>query len=115
MGKCIFNNEWLTNENYCSWIARVPGDKYSFRCRICKKNWKPRQHGENALKLHAAGQNHQKAAESFKSSASITSFGVYTIGDLTIVSTKNVNNNIRPEARPDYQVKSLVDTILIKK
>ena len=63
-GKCRFNNAWLRNEKYMSWVSsdKDPGRA---KCRLCgDKTFDISNMGEAALTSHAKGAKHQSAAAS---------------------------------------------------
>ena len=57
-GKCRFNNAWLRNEKYMSWVSsdKDPGRA---KCRLCgDKTFDISNMGEAALTSHAKGAKH---------------------------------------------------------
>ena len=58
MGKCIFQDAWLEEEEYGVWIARDPSSKYKFRCRVCKQSYELGKMGLQAIKSHAKKKKH---------------------------------------------------------
>ena len=50
-GRCVFNPLWMQKEEYKNWL--VPSkDKYSFKCKVCKKDLELGTMGESALRSH---------------------------------------------------------------
>ncbi len=35
MGKCKFNENWLSNQHFSAWLKLVPGNVYEARCILC--------------------------------------------------------------------------------
>ena len=58
--KSRFQDSWLENPNYASWLCKVENDPFSARCRWCKKSVSVDGQGESALKSHMKGSFHQK-------------------------------------------------------
>lgn len=57
--KTYFNDNWLRNLSYKSWIQRGPSSEEG-RCKMCKSTFKLGNMGEQALKSHANGKIHKK-------------------------------------------------------
>ena len=49
MNRCIFNKNWLRDEEYSEWLEKVPNDKNVFRCRVRAKNLELVRMGKSAL------------------------------------------------------------------
>ena len=64
MGKCIFSDAWVSDEEFKLWIIPVAGDKHSFRCRFCKKTRNLSNMGKTAIRTHAEGQRHKQLLKS---------------------------------------------------
>ena len=57
MGKCTFQERWLQDPNFKSWI-RPDEDKYKAFCKLCKSSISVVYNGQNALMKHRQGKNH---------------------------------------------------------
>lgn len=60
MGKCAFQQVWLTSPTYRDWLRPVPGDRFAARCTKCQKNFSVCNMGESALKSHIKSDKHVK-------------------------------------------------------
>lgn len=60
-GKCIFNDAWLANESYNSWLGKVQ-DRHKARCQLCLKEFDIGNMGEAAVISHMKGKKHQDLA-----------------------------------------------------
>lgn len=54
-GKCLFNDAWLENKNYKSWLQKVDKNPYSANCIACAKKFDIGNMGECAVKSHSKG------------------------------------------------------------
>lgn len=66
-GKCRFNEQWLLNPQYKSWLQRCEFDNYKALCRLCYKSIEVGAMGEAAIKSHMAGKKHAKLVEGAES------------------------------------------------
>ena len=57
--KCSFQDSWLQNEPYSSWVVKVD-DIYSAKCRLCCKTFSIANMGVKALDAHAKGEKHKR-------------------------------------------------------
>ena len=64
MGKCTFNNTWMTAGPYKEWIQPVKGNRYRAFCRVCCKEIDLTTMGESALKSHSKGAKHYQNMDS---------------------------------------------------
>jgi hypothetical protein len=64
MGKCKFNDLWLSKILYSSWLLKVHGDPFSARCGVCMKTFSIASMGESALTSHSKAAGHVKAMKS---------------------------------------------------
>ena len=56
--KASFQEKWLDNIKYKTWLAQAPSDKNTARCILCKKDINISTMGVSALESHAAGKRH---------------------------------------------------------
>lgn len=57
-GGCRFNEFWLENEKYKSWLTRGPNPRVA-HCKVCRKDLQLFSMGESALSSHVKGKKHQ--------------------------------------------------------
>lgn len=60
MGKCKFNENWLDNPLFASWLVPVK-DHYEARCKLCKKIFKLGTMGVKAVESHMLSAKHTSA------------------------------------------------------
>ena len=53
--KSNFQNLWLQNETFKTWLQKKPGDPYKAWCKVCAKDISAGLHGITALFSHADG------------------------------------------------------------
>ena len=53
--KSNFQDRWLQNETFKTWLQRKPGDSYKVRCKVCAKDISIELHGITVLFSHADG------------------------------------------------------------
>jgi len=68
-GDCCFNDRWMQEADYCTWVCRTGKNKA--RCRLCLKDTDIM--GESGLNSHARSDKHKQIAES-SSSVPVSSF-----------------------------------------
>ena len=56
--KVSFQEKWLDNIKYKTWLAQAPLDKNTARCILCKKDINISTMGVSAIQSHAAGKRH---------------------------------------------------------
>ena len=56
--KASFQEKWLDNIKYKTWLAQAPSEKNTARCILCKKHINISIMGVSALESHAAGKRH---------------------------------------------------------
>ena len=56
--KASFQEKWLDNIKYKTWLAQAPSDKNTARCILCKKDINISIMGVSALESHAAGKRY---------------------------------------------------------
>ena len=57
--KTFFQESWLSNEEFKSWLV-LTENKQQARCKRCKKTFELSNMGVQALKSHADGKNHKE-------------------------------------------------------
>lgn len=73
-GNCVFNQAWVENQEYQSWIAEVKDNRHAFLCKLCKKVVDVRSMGESAVQSHGKGKKHQGLEKASKPAVSLTDF-----------------------------------------
>ena len=58
--KSNFQDLWLQNETFKTWLQRKPGDSYKARCKVCAKDKSIELHGITVLFCHADGNKHKE-------------------------------------------------------
>ena len=58
--KSNFQDCWLQNETFKTWLQRKPGDSYKVRCKVCAKDISIELHGITVLFCHADGNKHKE-------------------------------------------------------
>ena len=64
--KCIFNENWLVDPRFKSWLKRLE-NKWTAYCKFCKKKFDISNMGISALTSHLSGQKHSEIASQRKS------------------------------------------------
>lgn len=82
MGKCRFNDNWLDDEKYSSWLQKTT--EYEVRCRLFKKTIQLGTMGCKALDAHMKGEKHKRYADSQATTVPIQMFAA-------LVSTSKAN------------------------
>ena len=59
-GKCVFNAEWLLDDDNRLWLAQVKDDRHSAFCKVCLRKFSIASMGKAALKFHKNGASHKK-------------------------------------------------------
>ena len=59
-----FLDDWLKDPEFSRWVAKVPNDSLSARCKFCKKSFTLSNMGRQALVSHASGKKHLKNVHS---------------------------------------------------
>lgn len=93
-GKCVFNDLWLTDEKYSSWLSK-PGDRHQAYCKFCLKTLQMDKMGESALKSHIKGKKHLELAKARATSVCINDSFVKT-KESSSSSIKNAQNPFAP-------------------
>lgn len=74
-GKCIFNQSWVLEKEYKSWLTGVASNKHEAFCKLCSKKFNIASMGKSALKSHMSGNTHQKRLKEQKNAqGKISSF-----------------------------------------
>ncbi|XP_063730464.1 uncharacterized protein LOC134858472 isoform X2 [Eleginops maclovinus] len=91
MGKCKFNDNWLSIGQFADWLKRVPADDSEAYCTFCKRTLKLGTLGIKALESHTKSSKHQESANAARNSHGIAQFCSVAS------STSSINNmgNIR--------------------
>ena len=56
----FFCDEWLSDDRYRHWLAKVPGDRTKYRCFLCGETRALSNMGVKALMSHSKGTKHEK-------------------------------------------------------
>ena len=59
-GSCTFQDRWLTDERFKSWLKRHPNNKFKAVCQVCRnKDFSVEKMGVSALVSHMNGKMHK--------------------------------------------------------
>ena len=72
--KTSFNENWLTDSKYSSWVRKVSGDQYKAKRRVCQVDFQLGNMGKQALTSHAKGKKHKSKIGTGASANTISSF-----------------------------------------
>jgi len=61
--KTMFNNDWLNNSNWSSWLTRCSNNPCLARCKICVKKFALSNMGKQAIISHEKSMGHKKNVE----------------------------------------------------
>lgn len=128
-GQCIFNDAWLKDVMYQTWLASVPGDKHKGKCKVCKKDFDISNMGECSLKSHSSSLKHKNlmsllsktqplgsffihGATNFSNSASTASSSTTSHESSTVVSTKSATASSSTQSTPMSSSASMTSTPL---
>ncbi|CAF1687906.1 unnamed protein product, partial [Adineta ricciae] len=63
--KGIFRKEWLSINEYSSWLQEVKHDSTKARCKSCLKTFSVHSDGKSAVKKHMISNGHKNSMKSF--------------------------------------------------
>ena len=66
--KNVFNDSWIQDKRFKSWLAAVPSKRDSGRCKLCNKDFKIDNGGTSNLLSHSKPKKHvelEKSASSY--------------------------------------------------
>ncbi|XP_075222745.1 uncharacterized protein LOC142325193 [Lycorma delicatula] len=72
---CKFVTEWLSNNEFSSWLVSVKEDKHKAYCLLCEKVFPVSHGGLNDVKAHGKGKRHNFLKEQQENRARETSTG----------------------------------------
>jgi hypothetical protein len=72
MGKCKFNELWLSNKDFSDWLKPVPGNLYEARGILCKKCFKLGTIRRKALESHMQSAKHKASTSSYHQTPGIS-------------------------------------------
>ena len=58
--KTLFQDYWLSNSDFKSWVQKVDGDIYSAKCSVCCNPFSISDQGIKQLQSHAKSAKHQE-------------------------------------------------------
>lgn len=67
-GKNVFNDSWVHNKRFKSWVTVVPSKRDLAKCKLCSKEFKVDNGGIASLISHAKSKKHielEKSASSY--------------------------------------------------
>ena len=57
--KTSFQDDWLMDNNFKSWISKIKNDAFSAKCKICNKTISIAGQGVKALESHGKSMKHK--------------------------------------------------------
>lgn len=72
--KGVFRTEWLSINEYSSWLQEIKHDPTKARCKACLKTFSVHCDGKSAVEKHMHSITHEKAINSIKKISSLTLF-----------------------------------------
>lgn len=76
MGKCKFQDKWIEEEQFKSWLQPIKNSNDEGFCNLCKKSIKLATMGINALKSHMKSDSHKSALKGRQQFTMSNFFGV---------------------------------------
>lgn len=95
MGKCKFNENWLFNQNFSTWLRPVPANMYVARCSLCKKFFKLGTMGIKAVESHMRSMRHKRAKSSCQQTESFSQFCSTLVSPAPISTTETAAPHFR--------------------
>ncbi|XP_063731298.1 uncharacterized protein LOC134858964 isoform X3 [Eleginops maclovinus] len=92
MGKCKFNDNWLSIGQFADWLKRVPADDSEAYCTFCKRTLKLGTLGIKALESHTKSSKHQESANAARNSHGIALFCSVASSTSLINNTGNIRD-----------------------
>ncbi|XP_063741959.1 uncharacterized protein LOC134866006 [Eleginops maclovinus] len=92
MGKCKFNDNWLSIGQFADWLKRVPADDSEAYCTFCKRTLKLGTLGIKALESHTKSSKHQESANAARNSHGIAQFCSVASSTSSINNTGNIRD-----------------------
>ena len=103
--KSTFNNEWLTDSAFASWLQAVPDDPHRARCSLCSKTFDLNNMGRQAIVSHKSGVKHQRNSTTVtKQQPTMTQFGIVPQND---APSEQPTVSVQPSAPPIRTVRRL--------
>ena len=105
----VFQNNWLEDDAFKSWLRAAPGDPYSAQCILCNnKKFAVGSMGRTALTSHMNGKHHTEAAKNRDQTVSIeTLLRVRHTSSLSSTSTQSATPLPQPAASSQPPISSL--------
>lgn len=88
--KTSFNERWLLDDTFRTWLKPMPQDKFSAYCIICKTSFSLSNMGKQALKSHMGGKKHASSVKFSQFSSSLSSYFKKEHSNSEV--TKNLNS-----------------------
>ena len=109
MGKCVFNDLWLSDSKYSLWLRRDT-DKHNAQCAVCKKTFKIGTMGIRSLDSHMQSEKHKRNSNSLGSS--VNTITNYADSTGPIGSIANAGGNMSGAgAKPMDMVRPLLSVV----
>jgi len=108
MGKTRFQDAWLGEEAYLSWLTPDIKDHYKANCKLCKKSFDVSAMGESAVKSHMKGSKHQQKVRAVRTNPSV--FSHFNPKSNAPVSGSQGSTCENPDDRPTPTVSSSAST-----
>jgi len=72
--KGVFRKEWLSINQYSSWLQEVKHDLTKARCKSCLKTFSVRSDGKSAVEKHMISNAHKSTMKSFENKCLLDQF-----------------------------------------
>lgn len=102
-GKCVFNTDWLLEEDNNKWLAQFNGDRHFAYCKVCCRKFSIASMGKTALKSHKNGATHIKRMKDQTQSVPVSTLlncntGAISTSTPSSTSTLSTESLITPSA-----------------
>lgn len=106
--KTTFNNEWLTDSAFASWLQAVPADPHRARCTLCSKTFDLSNMGRQAIVSHKSGVKHQRnSTAATKQQPTLTKFRIVPQNEDAPSEQPTVS--VEPSAPPNASLSTTVE------
>ncbi|GBN09359.1 hypothetical protein AVEN_156318-1 [Araneus ventricosus] len=93
----LFQEDWLSDPSFSSWIEKMPLNNKIAKCKLCNKTFDLSNMGRRAVSSHMDGSKHKKKVKASQISASLfrcfTKSEQYSIINCAYIEQKNTSDN----------------------
>lgn len=90
--RCVFQDDWLSDPSFSSWIGKIPLNDKVAKCNICNKIFELSNMGRRAVSSHMNGFKHKKKAKAILRSVSFTNPKESLSADIEMKTTTSDND-----------------------